>query len=302
MLHYQGALWEDCRISAFFIGQKNPDLILIDIDAKDFDSMRAFKTALTKTVNNIKKKIGGHPTVLWSGRGYHIIQPIDCDVDLDTIKEFAALVRDKDVNKAFLQFAAFYLSDDRKDSCNRTSLKSCLLRVPGSHNTKCKEEKIDSEIKILQEWDGFRPDYKLMLGSFYSHLVAKKIEEIQEREKYATCVALTNTEGPQVIYWIEKLLDTTLDDYRQRARDLIIIPYLMVRRGITDINEIEAIVMRWADKCNELESLRPSYREFEREMRSRIRVVLRDMIPPMRFDTLQEENPKLAKMLKEIGK
>src|SRR5262245_43800024 len=27
MLHYQGALWKDCRISAFYPGQKNPDLI-----------------------------------------------------------------------------------------------------------------------------------------------------------------------------------------------------------------------------------------------------------------------------------
>jgi hypothetical protein len=32
-------------------------------------------------------------------------------------------------------------------------------------------------------------------------------------------------------------------------------------------------------------------------MRYRIRVVMRNMIPPMRFDKLQEENPELAKEL-----
>jgi hypothetical protein len=298
MLHYQGAVWEDCRISAFYIGQKNPDLIFIDMDLKDFCSQRAFKTALTKTLNNISKKIGGYPTMLWSGRGYHIIQPIDCNVDLDTIKEFAALVRDKDVNKAFLQFAAFYLSDGKKDSCNKTSLKSCLLRIPGSHNVKCKEEKIDSEVKILQEWDGFRPDYRLMFGSFYSYLVSEKLKDDQRNEKYSN--KPFDTQNGQVIWWIEKLLDTPLDDFRQIVRDLIIIPYLIVRRGITDINEIESIVMRWADKCNELEPLNPTYREFERDVRYRIRVVMRDMIPPMSFDKMREENLMLAKKLSSM--
>ena len=51
----------------------------------------ALKMALTKTLNNIKVKLNGaNPTVLWSGRGYHIIQPIDCpvNVNLDNVKEF----------------------------------------------------------------------------------------------------------------------------------------------------------------------------------------------------------------------
>jgi hypothetical protein len=177
------------------------------------------------------------------------------------------------------------------------------LRIPSSHNVKCKEEKIDSEVKILQEWDGIRPDHKLMLGSFYSHLVAKRIEEDKRREELAARFPFRSDDQDGVItYWIEKLLDTPLEDYRQRARDLIIIPYLIVRRGITDPDEIEATVMRWADKCNELEPLNPKYRQFEKDMRRRIRLVMRDMIPPMSFDKMREENPELAKMLKEIGK
>jgi len=295
MLHYQGALWEDCRIAAFYPGQENPDLIFIDLDRKDFVSDRALKAALTKILKRIEKKIGGHPAVLWSGRGYHIIQPINCDVNLDNVKELAGLVRDReDVNKMFLQFGAYHLSGAKKDSCNRTSLKSCLLRIPGSLNSKCKAEGTDPEVKIVQEWDGFRPDVKLMLGSFYSYLVAEKAREDQRRKSLAT---IYPSDGQQKIWWIEKLLETPIDDYRKRAHDLIIIPYLVVRKGMTDADEIEAIVLRWINRCNELEPLSPSYREFERGMRYRIHLVMHNMIPPMSFDKLQEENPELAKEL-----
>ena len=131
ILHYQGALWQDCRISAFYPGQKNPDLVFIDLDAKDFCSERAFKAALTKILKCINRKIGGHPTVIWSGNGFHAVQPIDCPADLDNVKEFAALMRDRgDVNKAFLQFASKYLSDYKRDKGNYVSLNSCLPACP----------------------------------------------------------------------------------------------------------------------------------------------------------------------------
>jgi hypothetical protein len=57
MLYYKAALWEDCRIAAFGIGQVYPNLIFIELDAEDFASMRAFKLALTATLKNIKEKL-----------------------------------------------------------------------------------------------------------------------------------------------------------------------------------------------------------------------------------------------------
>jgi len=57
--------------------------------------------------------------------------------------------------------------------------------------------------------------------------------------------------------------------------------------------------MKWADRCDELGHLQPSRREFEKEVESRVyEVIDGNMIPPMRFDTLREENPELAKKLK----
>ena len=74
--------------------------------------------------------------------------------------------------------------------------------------------------------------------------------------------------GP--ISWIEKLLRTPIDDFRKRSRDLILVPYLVVRRGMTDVDQIYNIVMQWADRCGELYRLEPSRHEYEKKVRSRI--------------------------------
>ena len=79
--------------------------------------------------------------------------------------------------------------------------------------------------------------------------------------------------------WIEKLLQTLIEDYRKRSRDLILVPYLVFRRGMRDESQITQIVMRWPDKCAELRRLDPSRREYEKETRSRIYEVMRDKIP-----------------------
>ena len=128
--------------------------------------------------------MGGNPAVYRSGRGYHIIQPIYCPVNLDNVRDFAALVDDGDVNKQFLQFAERYLSNEKSDSGDHPALKSCMLRVPGSLNSKCKEAGIDAEVKILQKWDGHRPDYTLLIGSFYADLVGKKHNQQQWHKRF----------------------------------------------------------------------------------------------------------------------
>jgi hypothetical protein len=289
MLYYQGALWEDCRIAGFRIGQENPDLIFIDLDAKDFSSMRSFKLALTRTLKNIKQKLGGaHPSILWSGRGYHIIQPIDCPIALETIKELAAL--EPYTSNKFLQFAERYLTDGRCDKANHPALKSCMLRIPGSVNSRCKAEgSLDPEVKIIQKWDGHRPDYRLLLGSFYADLVG----QYKPMER-----SIDHITGDS-IWWIEKLLlQTPIEDYRKRARDLIIVPYLVVRKGMTDPQQISDIVMQWADKCSELKSLQPSRREFEHKVRDRAYEVMRTRISQMKLATLKVKYPGLYEVLK----
>ena len=84
-------------------------------------------------------------------------------------------------NNKFLQFAERYLTGNRNDSGHHPAIRSCMLRVPGSLNSKCKAVGIDGEVKIIQRWDGHRPDYRLLLGSFYAYLVG---ELEKERSRY----------------------------------------------------------------------------------------------------------------------
>jgi hypothetical protein len=85
----------DCKISAYgHNADENPSavarfqgirtatpaniILTIDLDKYNFKSERASNLALNAILKNIKEKLGiDSPTVLWSGRGYHIIQPLD---------------------------------------------------------------------------------------------------------------------------------------------------------------------------------------------------------------------------------
>ena len=79
--------------------------------------------------------MNGYPTVLWSGNGYHIIQPIDCPIELEHIREFQKYENIIPLlSQEFLRFAKDYLSNGKADKANYPSFNSCLLRIPGSIN------------------------------------------------------------------------------------------------------------------------------------------------------------------------
>jgi hypothetical protein len=86
----------DCRINAFPSLKEGvtwkPELLFIDLDLSDFNSKESLQIALNKTLRNIKEKLDNnndaHPTVLWSGNGYHIILPVYCPIELERIQEF----------------------------------------------------------------------------------------------------------------------------------------------------------------------------------------------------------------------
>jgi hypothetical protein len=107
-----------------------------------------------------------------------------------------------------------------------------------------------------------------------------------------------SNDGGQAIPWIEKLLQTPIEDHRKRARDLIIVPYLVVRKGMTDPQQISDTVMQWADKCGELRSLQPSRRDFEHKVRDRTHEVMHTRISQMKLATLKVKYPDLYEILK----
>src|SRR5262249_45096121 len=74
----------DCRINAYpsvtrFNGaNKIPvSFIMIDLDLSAFTySKEKLDRPLKKSIRKIHDTIGGTPTILWTGNGYHIYQPV----------------------------------------------------------------------------------------------------------------------------------------------------------------------------------------------------------------------------------
>jgi hypothetical protein len=78
----------DCRINAYpdytgfsGINRQAPYFIFIDLDRSGFKTPEAHHLALSMTLKNIEEKLdGGRPTVVWSGNGFHIYQPVEAIV------------------------------------------------------------------------------------------------------------------------------------------------------------------------------------------------------------------------------
>ena len=86
-----------------------------------------------------------------------------------------------------------YLSGGRSDSAHNTTLSfdNCMLRIPGSHNSKCVRanngvlNEAKTEVKIIHEWDGHRPSIMLLIGSFHAYLVGQRLKQNQRNRQAA---------------------------------------------------------------------------------------------------------------------
>ena len=70
---------------------------------------------------------------------------------------------DKDLTSMFIQFAEEYFTDSAADRLHNPTVKSCLVRNPGSINSKCITQGEDAEVKIIQRWNAVRPLSSLCL-------------------------------------------------------------------------------------------------------------------------------------------
>jgi len=191
LAHFLESDFVDCRINAFPSLKEDttwvPELLFIDLDLSDFKSKKLLQRALNKIMQNIKEKFDNnnnvHPTVLWSGNGYHIILPVYCPMELEYIKEFQEF---DNPSERFLRFAKDFLSNNKADKSNNPSFRSCLLRIPNSFNSKCLakgESYENSKVKIIQEWNRERPSLKYLLSGFRRYLINQKIEVMKNLNK-----------------------------------------------------------------------------------------------------------------------
>ncbi len=264
----------DCRISAFGgyeIEHEKPNLIFVDLDDR---------TALHETLALFHKEIDGIPSVLNTGNGYAIIQPI-------TIKPLQKITLDgkeiPDIAKKLLLFEERYLTNSKCDMGNHPSLRSCMMRVPYSYNKKCLlqgKSRQKSQVTIHSEWNGERP-------TVY-HLPFQKYLRKQElkQNNFNNCHYKSNGK----IKYIEKLLQTKVpDDGKDRILDLILCPYLVNVKNLT-FEQSEKILLDYFG--NSIPRQRTSYK---------LKDVSRKGILPYSLKNMRENDPELHQIIQDLG-
>jgi hypothetical protein len=144
--NFKDSNYEDCRINAYpsfteyhGINRTPISFLMVDLDLKDFaDEKKVLDRVLNKTLQKITESVGGNPTILWTGNGYHLYQPVSGFIleEYETFYEFTTYF-DKDLTSMFIQFAEEYFTNYTADRLHNPTVKSCLVRIPGSLNSKC---------------------------------------------------------------------------------------------------------------------------------------------------------------------
>ena len=283
----------DCRVNAYpsyteykGIQRYPPNFIFADLDLSTFRNLEALERALQTALRIIRIKINGTPTVLWTGNGYHIYQPIDAVI----LEEYTQFQEFENPSLKFLRFAENKLTSGKSDPSHNPSFKSCMIRIPGSYNSKCSQDK--NEVKIIQKWDGYRPPITLLLGAFHAYLVDERIKEIRLMRRIERRYGINKGQN-NTISWIETLLETPISDYRKNAIGLILAPYLVNIRKIS-YESAHEIIKEWLNKCNELRKLDA---DFNYKIKYSINYSIRKQQLPMKLSTLENKNKELHKLL-----
>jgi non-catalytic primase subunit PriX-like protein len=259
---------------------------MIDLDLKHFGSLRdKLERGLDKILRRISAVTRGHPTVLWTGNGYHIYQPMTGFI-LEEEDRFARLAdpNGKDLTSKFMQFAEEFLTNKKGDPQHNPSVNSCLVRVLGTINSKCAQE-----VKIIQRWDGQRPAIYYLLRDFRLWLITENIVHRSTNDR----TARAQTSNSTTIWWIEKLLQTPVDDYRNFAVWRILAPYLInIRKCSAD--EAYEMIKEWLDRCRSLRRLKfnPNYM-----IKYNIKSAKRNGYLPISLEKLKIESSYLYNML-----
>src|ERR671937_1347387 len=88
------------------------------------------------------------------------------------------------------------------------------------------------------------------------------------------------------IPWIEKLLETPIDDYRKNAVSLILAPYLINIKKLS-YDDAFNIINTWLSKCGELRQLDHNFNYI---MKYAIKRSIKSRYKPLKFDTLKLKN------------
>ncbi|HET9805989.1 MAG TPA: DNA primase noncatalytic subunit PriX, partial [Nitrososphaeraceae archaeon] len=309
--HFIESNFIDCRINAFPSLKEGatwvPELVFIDLDRNNFKTEKGFKLALSITLKNIREKLGNdddddaaQPTVLFTGGGYHIYQPVNCPIALESITEFQKFEKP---SQEFLRFAKDNLSNDKADKKNNPSFRSCLLRIPGSINSK-----YDSKVTIVQKWNKVRPPIpREFIEEFRTYLIQKKIDEKKQRQKMLLKLKRQNNKNGHnntnrnYYEWIDKkILANPFSDYRKIIINLILAPYLIVIKKLS-FEESYPIIYEWLQKCDLLSGRKLDFNS-KSVVNSALTTAYKKQIPPMSMITLKTNYKDLYFLIEQKGK
>lgn len=168
---YQESNFVDSRVNAYpsyteykWIQRYPPNLTFPNLDRSLFISNRSLERALSEALKTIWFKINGFPTVLWTGIGYHIYQPIDASI----LEQFIQFEEFENPSVKFIRFAEDCLTRGKSDPFHNPSFKSCMMRIPGSLNSKYPTGR--NKVTTFQKWNSYRPSMNLNCWIFTTTL------------------------------------------------------------------------------------------------------------------------------------
>jgi Primase X len=301
---YKDSNYIDCRISAYPYNKDTKvqiiDFVLIDLDLSSFSGSRQLLDKwLVKISKHIKEIFGSDfkLTIIWSGRGYHIylhFKPLE--YILEESQEFITYSREPSIE--FLRFIERYLSLGKCDSSHNSSVafSNCMLRVPGSLNSKCNATSPFAKVAIKQIGGNLNQktlSLEPLIGDFLAFLVDKREDSIQKATKPSSILSKKNSDSLLPIIWIELLLQTQLRDFRKYCIWRILTPYLINKRGF-DEDKSHSIIEEWLNKCIQLQPL-----DFDanRKIIDGIKGAIKTGYYPIAFKNLKEEQPELYKII-----
>jgi hypothetical protein len=200
-------------------------------------------------------------------------------------------------SRLFLTFAESSLTNRRSDFKHNPSFKSCLLRIPGTLNSKNVRANVDAEVKIVQKFQGSVP----LIGSALVHDFCLYLADIDLKNKREIS-KLKNKYHPQnrrhtlnQYDWIERLLVTPIPDCRKFVIDLVLAPYLIVIRNFQE-KEAFVKIRYWTTQCNKIEPLLPSSQHFDYRIGDAISRCLQKRIPPISLRKLKQDKLLYARI------
>jgi hypothetical protein len=287
------------RIQLKSFAEQAPVVIFIDLDDK-------------KRLRYVRKKIKEvfldddlEPTVIDSGNGYHMVLPIEIDpakfptpIPATMLGKKDGLIPGRDIRHAYLftqnqntysntfslsannellRFAEDFLTSNKADSGHNPSVRSCMIRAPGSNNSKLIKRGVTTfEAKIVNRWNGQRKAHIIyLLSRFNFHIREEKerrirmmaqarnrrIMQSRNDEAFSRGVVVrggastSNSIANNYHYWyIELLLQIAIPDHRKRAVSVLLAPYFMRIKQLP-FEEAERRILDWLARCDAVRPL-----------------------------------------------